>query len=89
MVKQGMGFASRKCLLWTEQLQWPAALHWHLPTRFAFLQGGEEKPVTDQWLPPFVIVDDDDEPVGTIEDGDAVCTAADVVHMTATSCQIA
>ena len=35
-------------------------------------QGGEDKPVTDQWLPPFVIVDDDDKPVGTIEDGDAV-----------------
>ena len=37
-------------------------------------QGGEEKPVSDQWLPPFVIVDDDDKPVGTIEDGDAVRT---------------
>ena len=28
--------------------------------------------VTDQWLPPFVIVDGDGKPVGTIEDGDAV-----------------
>ncbi len=35
-------------------------------------QGGEEKPVSDQWLPPFVIVDDDDKPVGPIEDGDSV-----------------
>lgn len=29
-------------------------------------------PVSDQWLPPFVIVDDDGHPVGTINDGDAV-----------------
>lgn len=29
------------------------------------------KPVTDQWLPPFVI-EEDGKPVGTIEDGDAV-----------------
>ena len=36
------------------------------------MQGGEATPVTDQWLPPFVIVGDDDKPVGTIEDGDAV-----------------
>ena len=28
--------------------------------------------MSDQWLPPFVIVDDDDKPVGPIEDGDAV-----------------
>jgi len=28
--------------------------------------------VSDQWLPPFVIVDDKGVPVGTIEDGDAV-----------------
>ena len=28
--------------------------------------------VTDQWLPPFVIVDGAGKPVGTIEDGDAV-----------------
>lgn len=26
-----------------------------------------EKPVSDQWIPPFVIVDDDDKPVGSIE----------------------
>ena len=31
-----------------------------------------EKPVSDQWLEPFVIVDDSGAPVGTIEDGDAV-----------------
>ncbi len=28
---------------------------------------GGEKEVTDQWLPPFVIVDDEDKGVGTIE----------------------
>jgi 2,3-bisphosphoglycerate-independent phosphoglycerate mutase len=31
-----------------------------------------EKPVSDQWLEPFVIVDDSGVPVGTVEDGDAV-----------------
>jgi 2,3-bisphosphoglycerate-independent phosphoglycerate mutase len=36
------------------------------------LRAGDGKPVSDQWLPPFVIVDDDKKPVGTIEDGDAV-----------------
>ncbi|KAK9915700.1 hypothetical protein WJX75_002829 [Coccomyxa subellipsoidea] len=30
------------------------------------------KPVSDQWIPPFVIVDDDGQAVGTIQDGDAV-----------------
>ncbi|GAB4815974.1 hypothetical protein N2152v2_003020 [Parachlorella kessleri] len=33
---------------------------------------GSEKPVSDQWLDPFVIVGEDDKPVGTVEDGDAV-----------------
>lgn len=31
-----------------------------------------EKPVSDQWLEPFVIVDDIGAPVGTVQDGDAV-----------------
>lgn len=31
------------------------------------LQNDKEKPVSDQWLPPFVIVDDQDKPVGPIE----------------------
>jgi hypothetical protein len=31
---------------------------------------GSEKPVSDQWLDPFVIVGEDDKPVGTIEDGE-------------------
>lgn len=31
-----------------------------------------EKPVSDQWLEPFVIVDDAGAPVGTVEDGDSV-----------------
>lgn len=34
--------------------------------------GKKDKPVSDQWLDPFVIVDENDKPVGTIEDGDAV-----------------
>ena len=34
----------------------------------ASMQEGEGKgPVTDQWLPPFVVVGDDNKPVGTIE----------------------
>lgn len=33
--------------------------------------GGDE-PVSDQWLEPFVIVDDNDAPVGQVVDGDAV-----------------
>lgn len=32
----------------------------------------EDANVTDQYYPPFVICDDSDKPVGTIEDGDAV-----------------
>jgi 2,3-bisphosphoglycerate-independent phosphoglycerate mutase len=39
------------------------------------LRGTEESPggvTTDQYLPPFVIVDSDKKPVGTIEDSDAV-----------------
>lgn len=28
--------------------------------------------MSDQWLPPFVIVDESEKPVGTVEDGDAV-----------------
>ena len=31
-----------------------------------------EKPVSDQWLEPFVIVDEAGAPVGTIKDGDSV-----------------
>ena len=32
------------------------------------MQAGDgKKPVTDQWLPPFVVVDEDGKPVGTIE----------------------
>ena len=30
-------------------------------------KGDGKKEVSDQWLPPFVIVDEDDKPVGTIE----------------------
>lgn len=35
-------------------------------------QGPSDDPKSDQWLDPFVIVDDKGAPVGTIEDGDAV-----------------
>lgn len=34
--------------------------------------GDPQKPVSDQFLESFVIVDDDNKPVGTVEDGDAV-----------------
>ena len=30
-------------------------------------KGDGKKEVSDQWLPPFVIVDEQDKPVGTIE----------------------
>lgn len=33
-----------------------------------------EKPISDQWLDPFVIVDAAGQPVGTVQDGDAVVT---------------
>ena len=36
------------------------------------LRGSGDDAVSDQWLDPFVIVDDAGVPVGTIEDGDAV-----------------
>lgn len=36
------------------------------------LRGPADNPVSDQYLPPFVIVDDEDKPVGPIEDHDAV-----------------
>jgi 2,3-bisphosphoglycerate-independent phosphoglycerate mutase len=36
------------------------------------LQGPSADPKSDQWLDPFVIVDDKGVPVGTVEDGDAV-----------------
>ncbi len=43
-------------------------------------KGGEDgKPVSDQWLPPFVIVDDDKKPVGTVEDGDAVVSVPQLI----------
>ena len=35
-------------------------------------QGDGEDKVSDQWLEPFVIVDGDKRPVGSIQDGDAV-----------------
>ena len=41
-------------------------------TAVATLRGSGEAAVSDQWLDPFVIVDDAGKPVGTVEDGDAV-----------------
>lgn len=38
---------------------------WHCALQKPKESGG--KPVSDQWIPPFVIVDDDDKPVGPIE----------------------
>lgn len=40
----------------------------------AIMQASKDggKPVSDQLLPPFVIVDDSDKPVGAVQDGDAV-----------------
>jgi hypothetical protein len=35
-------------------------------------QGPSDNPKSDQWLDPFVIVDEAGAPVGTVEDGDAV-----------------
>lgn len=40
------------------------------------LQEGDGKAVTDQWLPPFVVTDDDGKAVGTIE-----VSAHAVLHM--------
>jgi 2,3-bisphosphoglycerate-independent phosphoglycerate mutase len=36
------------------------------------LKGSKDDPVSDQWLEPYVIVGEDDKPVGAIEDGDSV-----------------
>lgn len=36
------------------------------------LKGSGDDTVSDQWLPPFVIVTDEGEPVGAVQDGDAV-----------------
>ncbi|KAK9811625.1 hypothetical protein WJX72_007216 [[Myrmecia] bisecta] len=61
------------------QRGWEAHVLGEAPHRFQdaatavrTLRGDEAKPISDQWLPPFVIVDSDDKPVGTVEDGDAV-----------------
>lgn len=47
--------------------------------------GADGKPVSDQWLPPFVIVDDRKKPVGTVEDGDAV--VCDILRFAAPTSQ--
>lgn len=41
----------------------------------AELQAGDGKPVTDQWLPPFVVTGEDGKPVGTIEVSSSSSTA--------------
>jgi len=42
------------------------------PSAIKDLRGDGEEKTSDQWLEPFVIVDEDKKPVGTIEDGDSV-----------------
>lgn len=37
---------------------------------------GSERPVSDQWLDSFVIVGEDNNPVGTVQDGEHEQTAA-------------
>jgi hypothetical protein len=39
--------------------------------RPALQNDGGDKPISDQWLDPFVIVGEDDKPVGAIQDGEA------------------
>lgn len=34
---------------------------------WVLLQAGDGKPVSDQWLPPFVVTGEDGKAVGTIE----------------------
>lgn len=41
-------------------------------TALKTLRGTGDDVVTDQWLPPFVIVDGEGKPVGPVQDGDAV-----------------
>lgn len=38
---------------------------------------GSEKPVSDQWLDSFVIVGEDNNPVGTVQDGEQTAASAD------------
>ena len=59
---------------------WDAHVLGEAPNRFTdaltavttLRKGDGEKPVSDQWLPPFVIEDEAGKPVGPIEDGDSV-----------------
>lgn len=55
------------------------------PTNFASIarphslcpqKDDSEKPVSDQWLDPFVIVGEDNNPVGTVQDGERLCSVA-------------
>lgn len=40
-----------------------------------------DKPVSDQWLDAFVIVGEDNNPVGTVQDGEARAGAARVLGL--------
>lgn len=55
-------------------------------------EGDGSKPVTDQWLPPFVIVGDNGKPVGTIEVSPQSSACANEVsanlHIQPSSCQL-
>lgn len=42
------------------------------PRHYQQVQGSGDGAVSDQWIEPFVIVDERGEPVGPVQDGDAV-----------------
>ncbi|CAC9553384.1 2 [Leishmania donovani] len=48
------------------------ARHFHSAKEAITTFREEDPKVTDQYYPPFVVVDEQDKPLGTIEDGDAV-----------------
>ncbi|KAG5464520.1 hypothetical protein LSCM1_00710 [Leishmania martiniquensis] len=48
------------------------ARHFHSAKEAITTFREEDQKVTDQYYPPFVVVDSEDKPLGTIEDGDAV-----------------
>ncbi|KAG5489839.1 hypothetical protein GH5_00722 [Leishmania sp. Ghana 2012 LV757] len=48
------------------------ARHFHSAKEAITTFREEDSTVTDQYYPPFVVVDGEDKPLGTIEDGDAV-----------------
>lgn len=59
-------------LVYTLPVSVPTHMFLNALSPSACVQGPSDNPVSDQWLPPFVITDDDGTAVGTVEDGDAV-----------------